>query len=117
MKAVQCPNCSQRMTITKLYCAECDITVEGRFHAGRFSNLSKKTLDFMETFILARGSITEIEKRLGISYPTVKAKIEKMVKEIEDLASAEKERAQQDEKELEEARKKENKLKELYRKK
>jgi hypothetical protein len=117
MKVVHCPNCSRRMTITKLHCAECDITVEGRFHAERFSFLNEETIDFIETFILARGSITEIEKRLGISYPTVKAKIERMVTEIENLASVERERMQQEEKELEEAQKKETKLKELYRKK
>lgn len=117
MKVVHCPNCLKRMTITKLRCPECDITVEGHFYTDRFSNLNKETLDFMETFILARGSITEIEKRLGISYPTVKAKIERLVKEVETISSAERDLEQKREKEMEEERKKEKKLKELYRKK
>jgi hypothetical protein len=103
------------MTITKLYCSECNITVKGSFHADRFSNLDEETLGFIEVFILARGNITEIEKQLGISYPTVKSKIEKMVKNIETIISAEKRRAEQDKKELAEKKKKEEKLKERYK--
>lgn len=79
MKQPVCPNCQTEMTVKKLYCPNCDISVEGSFNAHRLSALDEETLSFMEIFIMARGNIKEIEKVLKISYPTVKSKIDKMV--------------------------------------
>ena len=105
------------MSITKLHCAPCDLTIEGRFTSDRFALLDEETVDFMEVFILARGNIKEIEKRLGISYPTVKTKIERMVDEVEKMKALEKDLAQQQQQEQEEKTKKEESIKNIVSKK
>jgi len=85
MKTISCPGCSRKMNIVKLKCPTCDITIKGTFYSHRFGYLDKETLDFMETFVLSKGNIKEIEKMLGISYPTVRSKIDKMVDEVQRI--------------------------------
>ncbi len=85
MKTISCPGCNKKMNIMKLKCPSCDITIEGTFYSHRFGYLDKDTLDFMETFVLSKGNIKEVEKMLGISYPTVRAKIDKMVDEVQRI--------------------------------
>ena len=82
MKISGCPGCSGRLTITEMYCPTCDITIKGKFSSNRFGYLDEETLEFIETFLLARGNIKELEKILSISHPTVKARIDRMVDEI-----------------------------------
>lgn len=58
-----------------MVCDACDIKVEGRFAAGAFAKLNATQLQFIQLFIHCEGSIREMEKALGVSYPTVKAKL------------------------------------------
>jgi len=85
MKTISCPGCSKKMNIVKLKCPDCDITIKGTFFSHRFGYLDKDILDFMETFVLTKGNIKDIEKMLGISYPTVRSKIDKMVEEVQKI--------------------------------
>lgn len=48
----------------------------------RFEYLSAEQLYFIETFIKCRGSIKEVEKEMGISYPTVRAKLDEAINEL-----------------------------------
>jgi hypothetical protein len=82
------------MTITSMHCPSCDITVKGSFSAGRSALLDDEINHFIGVFLLARGNIKEIERRLGISYPTVKAKIDKMVAEVQRVTRLEQELAE-----------------------
>lgn len=77
----KCPICSDKLKVTRLECSKCGITIEGKFSLCKFSMLSNEQKEFLECFIKCRGNIKEIEKELGVSYPTVKNK-------LEDLASA-----------------------------
>lgn len=85
MKTISCPSCNRKMNITELNCPICEVTIKGTFFSHRFGYLEKEILDFMETFVLCRGNIKEIETVLGISYPTVRAKIDHMVDEVERI--------------------------------
>ncbi|MBN2545813.1 MAG: DUF2089 family protein [Spirochaetes bacterium] len=89
MKTISCPGCNKKMNIVKLKCPDCNITIKGTFFSHRFGYLDKETLDFMETFVLTKGNIKEIEKMLKISYPTVRSKIDKMVEEVERIKEIE----------------------------
>lgn len=117
MKVVHCPGCSKRMQVIKLYCPGCDITLEGKFNLDRFSLLSEEVVDFIEVFILSRGNIKEVEKKLGISYPTVKAKIDRMVDEVERMKKAEQDLAARQEREKRERGDREDKASRLMEKK
>ena len=68
----QCPVCGERMLVTKLRCSHCGTELSGKFAPCRFCRLEEKHLQFVETFLRCRGSIKEVERALGVSYPTVK---------------------------------------------
>lgn len=68
----KCPVCGQTMEVTRLKCGNCGTELNGSFAPCRFCALEEKHLRFVETFLRCRGSIKEVEKALGVSYPTVK---------------------------------------------
>ena len=68
----QCPVCGETMVVTKLKCSHCGTELSGEFSPCRFCRLEEKHLQFVETFLRCRGSIKEVERALGVSYPTVK---------------------------------------------
>lgn len=67
-----CPVCSGNMEITQIRCEKCGAELSGNFSPCKFCKLEEKHLQFIETFLRCRGSIKEVEKALGVSYPTVK---------------------------------------------
>ncbi len=74
-----CPICNSEMMITRLYCPECDVKLEGHFGFGGLSGLTHKQLAFVETFVACEGKITRVQKALGISYPTVRSRLEEVI--------------------------------------
>jgi len=64
------------MDITHLRCNRCNTELTGTFAPCRFCALEDKHLTFIETFLRSRGSIKDVEKALGVSYPTVKNMLE-----------------------------------------
>jgi len=75
----KCPVCGGDTSITKIRCSKCKTTIEGDFDLCKFCRLTPEQKEFIDVFIKCRGNIKEIEKELGISYPTVKNKIEDVV--------------------------------------
>jgi hypothetical protein len=74
-----CPVCSKQLNITKLQCKHCHTTVENEFELSKFAALGQEQLHFIEVFLKSRGSIKEVEKELGISYPTVRGKLDDII--------------------------------------
>ncbi len=72
----QCPVCNSKLTVTKLECKKCGTVIENDFEQSKFSYLTSDQLNFAEIFIKCRGNIKDVEKELGISYPTVRGKLE-----------------------------------------
>lgn len=70
-----CPSCDSPMVVRRLECPTCGVGVDGRFDAGQLARLSREQLSFVETFLRARGKIKDVEEELGISYPTVVARL------------------------------------------
>ena len=71
-----CPVCNEELTVTRLHCQACDTAIEGRFSLSRFGRLSNEQLAFVEVFLKNRGIIKDVEAELGISYPTVRARLD-----------------------------------------
>lgn len=71
-----CPVCKSTMELTRLRCASCGTELSGSFAPCRFCALEEKHMAFVEAFLRCRGSIKEVEKALGVSYPTVKNMME-----------------------------------------
>ena len=78
----QCPVCSEAMEVTRLYCRHCDTAVEGHFSLGRFQRLTAKQLQFAETFIRCEGKINRVEGEMGVSYPTVRARLNDLIRAL-----------------------------------
>ncbi|ATP42138.1 hypothetical protein CSE16_20165 [Solibacillus sp. R5-41] len=77
-----CPVCSKTLKITKLHCSHCHTTIENEFELSKLASLSKDQLHFVEVFLTCRGSIKEVEKELGISYPTVRGKLTDIIESL-----------------------------------
>lgn len=76
----RCPVCGEEMTVTRVYCRQCDTAVEGRFSLGKFHRLAPEQLQFAETFIRCEGKITRVEEEMGLSYPTVRARLHDLIR-------------------------------------
>ncbi len=74
-----CPVCGEPLTITRLHCRSCDITIEGSFYTGRLSQLGPEQLQFVEVFLQCEGKIKAVEEKLGISYPTVRSRLRDVI--------------------------------------
>lgn len=75
----RCPVCGSKLKITRLKCSQCGTVIENDFELSNLSYLNGDQLKFMEIFIKCRGNIKEVEKELGISYPTVRAKLDEVI--------------------------------------
>lgn len=78
----KCPVCGNNLTITRLNCHQCGTGLDGQFSPCEFCSLPKEELDFLKTFIKCRGSIKDVERELGISYPTVKSKLNSLIEAL-----------------------------------
>lgn len=70
-----CPVCGETLGVTRLHCRSCDTTIEGNFTIGAFDRLSPEHLAFAEIFIRRSGKLNAMEKDLGVSYPTLRARL------------------------------------------
>lgn len=72
----QCPSCTGPLAITRLTCPACGTEVGGAFSLGRLASLREPHASLLELFLRARGNMKEMERTLGLSYPTVRARLE-----------------------------------------
>ena len=77
-----CPVCEGELAITRLHCRSCGTALEGEFGVGRYGRLSREQLSLLESFLRSRGNLKEMERELGISYPTVRGRVEALVRAL-----------------------------------
>ena len=78
----KCPVCGEKMIVKELYCNHCDTSVKGNFNLSKFDYLTEDEQKFVFVFIKNAGNITQIEKELNISYPTVKKYLDMIIKDL-----------------------------------
>lgn len=78
----RCPVCGEALDVTKLSCPRCETSIEGRFETCKFCQLSNEQKDFVEIFIKSRGNIKEVERELGVSYPTVRGRLDAIIQAL-----------------------------------
>ena len=77
-----CPVCEHELAVTRLHCGECGTTLEGTFSVGRFGRLNRDQLALLESFLRSRGNLREMERELGLSYPTIRGRVETLVRAL-----------------------------------
>ena len=63
--------------MTRLECRSCDATVEGEFTPCPVCRLEEAERELFDIFMWARGNLKEVQREIGVSYPTVRARIER----------------------------------------
>jgi hypothetical protein len=77
-----CPVCGGELVVTRLHCPGCQTVLEGQFALGRFARLSPEQLQFLETFLRCRGVLRDVEAALGLSYPTVRSRLDDLLRAL-----------------------------------
>lgn len=90
-----CPVCGRAMEVVKYWCPECDVNVKGRFAGGGLGGLNARQIEFAKTFLRCRGNIKEVERELGISYPTVRNRLDEVIRALGMTPTADREAAVQ----------------------
>jgi hypothetical protein len=74
----RCPACAGRLQVTSLACTQCATRIEGAFHVCPVCSLEGDDRALLELFLRVRGNAKEVERMLGVSYPTVRARLDRL---------------------------------------
>ncbi len=74
-----CPVCGDRLTITELTCPSCRARVVAELLTCEFCSLEPELLGLLKSFLRARGNFKEVERDLGISYPTIRKRLDDLL--------------------------------------
>jgi len=77
----------QHIVIERVRLAEKDIAIEGRFELPQLVRLSADDQVFITAFVRSHGSIKEMERIYGVSYPTIKSRLSRIANSLEFVES------------------------------
>jgi hypothetical protein len=84
----RCPACGGPLETRELGCPQCELTLRGRFPRCEFCALPEEQLNFLRLFVSRRGNLRELERELGVSYPTVRARLDDLLRALGYAVSA-----------------------------
>lgn len=76
----ECPVCHDNLLVTRLVCRNCGTALEGRFSLGRLFQLTPDQRHFVEVFIRCEGKLNRVQEELDLSYPTVRNRLEEVIR-------------------------------------
>ncbi len=77
-----CPVCSDRLQVTQLGCSTCGTALSGQFTQSEFDALDDADRDVLRVFLASRGNMKELERHLGVSYPTARARFDDLLRKL-----------------------------------
>jgi hypothetical protein len=78
----ECPVCGDHLAVTRLGCASCGSELAGVFASCEFCALSSGELEMLRVFLASRGNLREVEKHLGVSYPTARLRFSQLLTKL-----------------------------------
>ncbi len=78
----ECPVCHDDLYINQLVCRNCGTEIRGRFEMDRLSKLIPEQRYFVEVFLLCEGKLNCVQEELGISYPTVRSRLDEIIRAL-----------------------------------
>ena len=82
-----CPSCENALNVSQMKCNHCETEVNGNYELPLYLKLSREDQDFILDFFLTSGSIKEMAKQAGNSYPTMRNKMDDLIEKINQLKS------------------------------
>ncbi len=79
---VDCPVCGDRLSVTRLGCGSCGSELAGVFAPCAFCALDEKETEMLRVFLASRGNLRDLEKHLGVSYPTARLKFNQLLEKL-----------------------------------
>ena len=80
---IACPSCASALTVCELACPQCNTQVHGGYPLPPFLQLSAQDQEFINQFVLASGSLKSLAKTLGVSYPTVRNRLDDVIERLQ----------------------------------
>jgi hypothetical protein len=74
-----CPVCRARLEVTQLGCPDCGTGLTGQFQPCEFCGLTEDERDLLRVFLMSRGNMKELERHLGVSYPTARSRFDELL--------------------------------------
>ncbi len=84
----ECPYCDKTLNVVACRCERCQVEVRGDFPPVPLGNLPTAHQRFIEMFVLASGNLKEIATHAGVSYPTVRSRLDKVIAALRDEIAA-----------------------------
>ena len=78
----ECPYCGAGMAVTRMTCAQCAVSVDAAFPMSRLASLPVEHQRFIEMFVLSGGNLKEIAEQVGVSYPTIRSRLDKVIESL-----------------------------------
>lgn len=82
---VLCPSCQGLLKVQRLACDACDTMVGGSFDLPILAQLPEEDQQFIVRLIEASGSLKEMARMYGISYPTVRNRLDSLIDKITQI--------------------------------
>ncbi len=82
-----CPYCNGRMRSVKAACSDCGVAVEGEFRLPRVAELPEDEAAFLAEYVLAGFSIKRMETRVGMSYPAIRARLDRIIESMRAISA------------------------------
>jgi hypothetical protein len=79
---LNCPVCNERLALTRLACPACSTELSGGFTTCEFCVLTDEDREVLRVFLASRGNMKELERHLGVSYPTARARFDSLLAKI-----------------------------------
>ncbi|MBN2053632.1 DUF2089 domain-containing protein [bacterium] len=87
LSEVTCPKCKRRMVPVVCLCERCDVRLEGRFETSPLAQLPPQDQALVIAFMRSHGSIKRIQELLGVSYPTARARLDRIITRLNEVLS------------------------------
>src|SRR5215469_4203385 len=73
----------KRIVVERVHLVDKDIAIEGSFELPQLARLSADDQIFITAFVRSHGSIKEMERIFGVSYPTIKSRLTRIADGLE----------------------------------
>lgn len=82
---LQCPACDAPLKVGRLFCEQCDTEVCGSFELPLLARLPEKEQRFILDFVKSSGSLKDMAKNMGVSYPTVRNILDDLIEKLTEI--------------------------------